>query len=749
MPVTVEIKRQPAFFDGAPDKCNISVVGAPSVFTRSARQQMHLWGLASGSKDEAYMERWATRFEVGGPMVFLASYLSRTFGYQLGFHAREVLSAVVGPEDVDGFEGFLGSSVREDPGAKRLSVAFAGGRFLANCNASNTVRREALMKAGWYPLDLSGLHPSKRGILGTMPFCTTVPLYAQMMAPWMVKSAQNALPLEMAKFVRNLKRSDQVSFKGEEFNIPIPEGETYGDHQTGIISDFNETGEGGLIADEMGTGKTIEFIGISNLRSRDEVVPTLITCKANAKYNWEKEYARFDAHGLSVGVADGSFFPDTDVVIINYDIVPRHKDKLHARTWALWGGDEIQTLKSEKVAATKVLLGDITGKTDLKGIRLKKAMPTSRKGICIPLSGTPIPNHVSEFWSVACASMSHVFGEGYWARVGFLSLFCPADVFPRKQSIGPGGERIVEGLVFKPGKERRPLLLNWVLKGMGMKRRLKENIPGMPAKTRQTLLVKPNISSKVLSEILETEREMDAILEKISGCSIKHGGRKNATRVIDAITKRGVNCPEMQKISAMRKKIGLIKAPYLAEEFARLACLDAEKRNGRYVPETIEKTVTFAHHKDVVKIFADHYRGVAGSNNVLVLDGSVGSARKKEEIKTKFQTDKKYPFIVISLSGATSITLTKAHRLLLGEFTWSPSEMVQLEDRIARFGQSKTCHLSYGALHGSLDDYMAEALFAKMSAQTLALDNHRFVLPDEVASPKNDDHPDPQYEMAL
>lgn len=77
--------------------------------------------------------------------------------------------------------------------------------------------------------------------------------------------------------------------------------------------------------------------------------PALIICPAHLKHNWYKELKgdpELNKRGWlidksrTVGIASGSYFPPTDVVIINYDILDRHKDKLDSIPWAFAICDE-------------------------------------------------------------------------------------------------------------------------------------------------------------------------------------------------------------------------------------------------------------------------------------------------------------------------------------------------------------------------------------------------------------------------
>lgn len=114
-----------------------------------------------------------------------------------------------------------------------------------------------------------------------------------------------------------------------------------------------------LLADQPGLGKTNQAIGVMNaMQSWNKV---LIVCPANMKMDWFLRMRGDPKYGQAgwlidttktIGIAKGSYFPPTNIVIINHDITFRHKDKLREVTWDLIVVDECF------VAGTKVATPD-------------------------------------------------------------------------------------------------------------------------------------------------------------------------------------------------------------------------------------------------------------------------------------------------------------------------------------------------------------------------------------------------------
>lgn len=116
--------------------------------------------------------------------------------------------------------------------------------------------------------------------------------------------------------------------------------------------------------DDCGLGKTAQTIIIIELLG---AFPALIISPASVKYNWKKEWGKWNPE-RSVGVVERKKKkPDTsvwecDVVVINYDILgernmekPTAKFKeLLKRLWVSCAIDEIHFLKNEKALRTKM-----------------------------------------------------------------------------------------------------------------------------------------------------------------------------------------------------------------------------------------------------------------------------------------------------------------------------------------------------------------------------------------------------------
>lgn len=126
-----------------------------------------------------------------------------------------------------------------------------------------------------------------------------------------------------------------------DLEIPCPDGLAYMPFQkAGIAYALKRANV--LIGDEMGTGKSIQTCGILNMLPYPERRSVLVVCPASLRINWKRELEKWLVETTSIGVVEGSKWPDgsPDIIIINYDVLVRHLDTLTARRWDVLVMDE-------------------------------------------------------------------------------------------------------------------------------------------------------------------------------------------------------------------------------------------------------------------------------------------------------------------------------------------------------------------------------------------------------------------------
>lgn len=167
---------------------------------------------------------------------------------------------------------------------------------------------------------------------------------------------------------------------------------------------------GGILADDMGLGKTLQVIALltafyqekteqkaaGNEGSGSELpLPSLIVCPASLVYNWGQEFARFSP-GIRVLLIAGTAkerqeqleeqmrmeaSEGAQVIITSYDLLKRDRAAYLGRTFEYEIIDEAQVIKNAKTQGAK-------------------AVKEISANVRFALTGTPVENRLSEFWSI-------------------------------------------------------------------------------------------------------------------------------------------------------------------------------------------------------------------------------------------------------------------------------------------------------------------------------------------------------------
>jgi len=137
-----------------------------------------------------------------------------------------------------------------------------------------------------------------------------------------------------------------------------------------------------FLADEQGLGKTVEALAALEA---DGAYPAVVVCPASVKLNWEREAAHWLPH-RAVAVLHGRAPDDAadhaDIVVLNYEILDAHADRLAARRPRAAVFDESHYCKEPRAKRTQAALRLADG-LDPWALRLA-------------LTGTPILNRPKE-----------------------------------------------------------------------------------------------------------------------------------------------------------------------------------------------------------------------------------------------------------------------------------------------------------------------------------------------------------------
>ena len=397
-------------------------------------------------------------------------------------------------------------------------------------------------------------------------------------------------------------------------------------------------GFGSLLADDMGLGKTIQVIA-ALLRFQEEGLlekkKALVIVPTSLLTNWKKEIEKF-APSLRALIYHGQkrslTLDKTDVVITTYGIARSEQARFKKGRWYCTVIDEAQNIKNAGTAQSRSI----------------KAIPST---VRIAMSGTPVENRLSEFWSIMDFT-----NKGY---LGSPKKFTQLFGKPIQQE---GNQQQAE--LFR--KITAPFIL----------RRLKSDksiISDLPDKIENNQFATLTKQQAAVYEAVVRQNMKDIFKENEQ---IKRQGK--VLKMITAL-KQICNHP-YQFLKKGSKSVDLSGKVQLL-----FSLLENIYENG-------EKTLIFTQYHEMGKLLSQMIKEKFGKEPLFLHGGT--SRKKRDEMVEAFQRPGQYPgdndtFILSLKAGGTGLNLTAASNVIHYDLWWNPAVEAQATDRAYRIGQQK------------------------------------------------------------
>lgn len=430
------------------------------------------------------------------------------------------------------------------------------------------------------------------------------------------------------------------------------------------------TGIGSIIADDMGLGKTVQVIALL-LKLKEEqrldknkaliIVPTTLLS------NWEKEIEKF-APALQYATFHGpnrQINKEADVLLTSYGIARSDQEALGKIKWCVTVIDESQNIKNPGTAQTK-------------------AIKKLKSDIRIAMSGTPVENRLSEYWSVFDFTNKGFLGSAKKFNEQYAK---PIEVDRDKKAIEQ----------FK------------IITSPFIMRRLKTDktiISDLPEKienehyaqlTKEQAAVYQNIINEVMPSIDEIEQNDKDRQMKRKGLVLK---------MIIAL-KQVCNHP-----SQYLKKDD--HDPNLSGKVQLLfQLLNSIYENG-------EKVLIFTQFKEA-GLMLEQLINQQFNQPVQFLHG--GTTRKKrEQMVEDFQSESYLKTFILSIkAGGTGLNLTEASHVIHFDLWWNPAVEQQATDRAYRIGQKKNVMVYRLITRNSFEEKINEMIQSKKELAELTV----------------------------
>jgi SNF2 family DNA or RNA helicase len=408
-------------------------------------------------------------------------------------------------------------------------------------------------------------------------------------------------------------------------------------------------GLGGILADDMGLGKTLQALAHLLLEREQGRLdhPALVIAPTSLMFNWAAEAQRF-APELRVVLFHGpqrrADFAGADLVLTTYPLLLRELERLQRQPWHLLFLDEAQTLKNRHSQAAQAV------------VQLQ-----ARQRIC--LTGTPMENHLGEFWT-----LMQIAQPGW---LGDENTFNRRYRFPIEKE----GDRVTEAAL----RERvAPFLL----------RRTKALVaPELPPRTEILRSVPLEGEQRALYETVRLA--MDA---RVRQALAEKGWGGSRIMVLDALLKlRQVCCdPSLVKLDAAQSVQGSAKLDLLME------LLDGLMAEGR-------KVLLFSQFTEMLDRIET--RLSAASLRWVRL---TGETRDREKVVRRFQSGEVPLFLISLKAGGVGLNLTAADTVIHYDPWWNPAAEQQATDRAHRIGQTQPVFVYKLLTEGTVEEKIAE-----------------------------------------
>ncbi|HEX7585852.1 MAG TPA: DEAD/DEAH box helicase [Prolixibacteraceae bacterium] len=399
-------------------------------------------------------------------------------------------------------------------------------------------------------------------------------------------------------------------------------------------------GFGSIIADDMGLGKTLQVIAIllkfKEEKAINEKHKALVIVPTGLLTNWQSEIEKF-APSLSSHIHHGTGRDlkefKADVMLTTYGVVRSDADLLKKHKWQVIVIDEAQNIKNHDTAQSK-------------------AVKSIGSQIRIAMSGTPVENRLSEFWSIMDFS-----NKGYLGTVkSFKEDYAqPIQVF--------NDEKVVQRF----RKVTAPFMM----------RRMKNDksiITDLPDKIEQN-----QFSVLTKSQAILYEKTMQLAMDEIEGISSSDHESlfKRQGLVLQMILALKQICNHPTQFL----KNGKFDASLSGKTELLFELLESIVDSG-------EKVLIFTQFSEMGKLLERFIEERFGEKPMFYHGGC--NVTQRQQMVDRFQNNRADKIFLLSLKAAgTGLNLTAASHVIHYDLWWNPAVENQATDRAYRIGQKK------------------------------------------------------------
>jgi len=498
-------------------------------------------------------------------------------------------------------------------------------------------------------------------------------------------SGELVMPLSYAPFLYNeFNTDDSVEFEADqdlvslvekikelnEDKVIVPSGlagvmRSYQVSGLNWLNALTELDFCGILADEMGTGKSLQIISLLlSKKVKGEIGKSIIICPTSLILNWQGEFKKFAGSNLNVAAIYGSA-PErealarvaldndtTDVLITSYELLRRDFGLYSGFNFEFAVIDEAQYIKNPTTSNARAV----------------KSLTAKHR---FALTGTPIENSLSELWSIFDFLM-----PGYLLSYSrFKSEF--------EQAVVAGNEATISKL--------KKLVAPFIL------RRLKSDVlTELPSKIETTITAPLEGQQQDLYQSLLAEFRVQA---KEFGIDAK--------RKIDVLSL-------LMRLRQIACDPRLAYGDYNgnSEKFEASIELVQQSIAGGH------KVLLFSQFTSMIELFKERFVKEGIAHYILKGDTKKGDRMEMVDSFNKGNAD---VFLISLKAGGTGLNLTGADVVIHYDPWWNEAVTNQATDRAHRLGQDKVVQVYKMVTKGTVEERMLELAQKKSALSKLVL----------------------------
>lgn len=464
------------------------------------------------------------------------------------------------------------------------------------------------------------------------------------------------------------KLVEESSSADSDFNVPKPDNgmDYFGFQRSGIkyMSDKPVV----FLFDDMGVGKTIQAIGVTNLDK--DVKRGLIVCPNSVKTKWKEEWKSWSIHDkLSVSISNGGEINIADVMICNFEMFSKSPKKS--------GYNPTKTILKliKKVGKLDFIIIDEAHRIKNWNAQTTRSLFSLRNKTnrLMMLTGSPVLNKPDDIWMFLRFADLHLkFAPD---KTTFQSKFCGYELDKYNRMV-INYDKIDEDKLYELQIKLRTMLLL---------RRTKSQVLKDLKKIRSAI---PIDIDDIYKNDFNIAKSLQTSLEKLN----------ESNNLGDSILK-GLKPENIEELTRLRKLTGIAKVKNTVEFVKDILA-------------TGEKVLLFCHHHDVIDKYKKHFP------NHIEISGKI-SIEQRDLNQKKFQKDPTCKVAILQMDSAgVGIDLTAGSNVVFAEYHWIPKIMEQCEDRSCRNGQTKMVNIYYMVADGTIDAMMVQMILNKIKIST-------------------------------